>query len=124
MIKLNGYNLEAFIQSPNPEFGYVDEYVEKKMISGKIRRIYKGKRLNVNISFPYLTSDQIQLLYGFKKCTAIIDTPYGQYNGDVFCEINSLQKRYAYINNAWVWIGYSINLIGVDLIDKDNVRSY
>lgn len=120
MIKLNNVDIESYIKSINPSFGFESEYYENKMISGKIRRDYRGKRFKASIKFPYLTQEQVNYLFDIIKgeeINAQISTAVGLFQGNVFANLNSSQTRFAFINNNWVWVNYELTLNGVDLID-------
>lgn len=123
MINLGGIDFELNTLAPNPTFNYVDEYIERKMLSGKIRRIYKGKRFNAELTYGYLTEQQISNLYGLLNSqqnngfiNATITMPNDTFNGNINISIDEGQKRYAYINNQWIWTNWKIIIDGVDLI--------
>ena len=123
MINLGGIDFELNTLAPNPTFNYIDEYIERKMLSGKIRRIYKGKRFNCELVFGYLNEQQISNLYGLLNSqqkngfiSATITMPNGSFSGNVNLTIDEGQKRYAYINNKWIWTNWKIIIDGVDLI--------
>ena len=123
MINLGGIDFELNTLAPNPTFNYIDEYIERKMLSGKIRRIYKGKRFNCELVFVYLNEQQISNLYGLLNSqqnngfiSATITMPNGSFSGNVNLTIDEGQKRYAYINNKWIWTNWKIIIDGVDLI--------
>lgn len=106
-----------------PTMGYADEYVEKTMISGKIRRIYKGRRFYANFSYAYLTFDERTIINSLLAAqretgylTAQISTPYGSYSGQVIIELNQNQTRFKYDEGLgdYVWTNWTLTLKGVD----------
>ena len=120
MLKLGGIDFELSTLNKNAQFGSIVEYIEKKMISGKIRRIEKGKRFSAEFSYAYLTDEQRNVLMHLKNNQPIyaeISTPDGIFKGEVYLDINDLITRFAFINNKWVWSNYSITLTGVDYIE-------
>lgn len=126
MIKLGGIDFELATLAPNPKFGYTYEYVEKKMISGRIRRIYKGRRAQIELSYGYLTDEQISNLDGLIRSqlqngyvSVEIDMPKGEFIGEANITINNLQSRYAYINKKWVWTNYEIIITGTTYMKEE-----
>lgn len=110
-----------------PTMGYADEYVEKTMISGKIRRIYKGRRFYANFSYAFLTAEQkatINSLLSAQRqngyLTVQISSPFGTYNGQAIIELNEEQTRFKYDETAqdYVWINWELTLKGVDYDDN------
>jgi hypothetical protein len=123
MINLGGIDFELNTLAPNPEFNYQQVYVERTMISGKIRRIYKGKRFTMSIAYGYLTDQQISNLYGLLSSqsqngfiSAAITTPDGSFTGNVMIDIDESQKRFKIVDGKGVWSNWVINLTGVDLL--------
>lgn len=123
MISLGGIDFELATIAPNPEFNYEDEYVERKMLSGKVRRFYKGKRMTLSLSYAYLTDQQISNLYSLLDSQrtngyipAIITAPSGTFTGNVHITIDESQKRFALIEGKWVWSYWKVLLEAVDLI--------
>lgn len=123
MLKIEGVDFELPQIGREPKFGYSDEYVEKTMISGKIRRIYKGKRFYATFSYAFLTEEQIfeinellatQRQNGFLSVE--ISTPYGEYSGDAIIEVNNDQTRYKYNSDTgtYVWTNWSMSIKAVD----------
>lgn len=126
MIKLGGVDFELKTLAPNPKFGYTFEYVEKKMISGRVRRIYRGRRVQVELNYGYLTDEQISNLDGLMKSqnqngfiSIELDMPNGSFIGDANISVNNLQSRYAYINGKWVWTNYEIILTGTSYVKEE-----
>lgn len=126
MIKLGGIDFELKTLAPNPKFGYTFEYVEKKMISGRVRRIYRGRRVQVELNYGYLTNEQISNLDGLMKSqnqngfiSIELDMPNGSFIGDANISVNNLQSRYAYINGKWVWTNYEIILTGTSYVKEE-----
>ena len=124
MINIGGIDFELKTLAPNPEFSYEEEYVERKMISGKLRKIYKGKRMNFTATYAYLTSTQINNLYSLLDqqrtngfVSASITTPSGAFEGNVTITIDDTQKRFTYNSTlGWIWSNWVIVLTAVDLI--------
>ena len=124
MIKLNNFDFDITIVAPNPLFGYVDEYKEYSVISGKIRREYAGKRFRGEIPCGYFTNEQIAHINALQDTQKIdghlaaqVDMPGNQiFVGDVFLSVNNLQARFAKINDAYVWTNWNIVLTGADLV--------
>jgi hypothetical protein len=123
MINLGGIDFELNTLAPNPEFNYQQVYVERTMISGKIRRIYKGKRMTMALVYGYLTEKQISDLYGLLASqqtngfiSAAITTPRGDFSGNVMIDIDESQKRFKIVDGKGVWSNWVINLTGVDLL--------
>lgn len=124
MINLGGIDFELKTMNKNPSFYFAEEFIERKMISGKVRRKYKGKRLIVELSYAYLTEQQISDLYGLLNSQqingsipAIIDTFNGPFTGDVNISIDEGQKRFKYDQNTnnWIWTNWNVSIIGTDL---------
>lgn len=123
MLTINGINMELPQMGKEPTMGYADEYTEKTMISGKIRRIYKGRRFYANFSYAYLTADQKatmnSLLSAQRKngyLTVQMSSPYGTYSGQAIIELGQEQTRFAYDSSLqdYVWINWNLTLKGVD----------
>jgi len=124
MINLGGINWELKTLAPDPEFNYEEEFVERKMISGKVRRIYKGKRMTFTATYGYLTDTQISNLYSLLDSqrsngyvSATITTPSGTFEGNVSIEIDDSQKRYTHSDSlGWIWTNWVIILTAIDLV--------
>lgn len=121
MLKVENVDLEYPQIGKQPTMGYSDEYIEKTMMSGLIKRIYKGKRFYATFSYPYLLDKQratlnsllnTQRTQGFLN--VVIDTPFGQYNGQAILELSNEQTRFAYsdVLKDYVWTNWSITLKG------------
>ena len=126
MLKINNVDMEFPQMGREPTMGYTDEYVEKTMISGKIRRIYKGRRFSATFSYAYLTSDErdtLETLLSAQRqngyLTAQIGTPYGTYNGQVIMELKKEQTRFVYseVLQDYVWTNWQLTLKGVPYAD-------
>lgn len=122
MLKINGIDMELPQIGREPTMGYADEYVEKTMISGKIRRIYKGRRFSATFSYAYLTSSQrntLDTLLAAQRqngyLTAQIDSPFGTYNGQVIMTLDKEQTRFKYDETLgeYVWVNWQLILKGV-----------
>ena len=127
MLTINGIDMELPQIGKQPTMGYTDEYVEKNMISGKIRRIYKGRRFYANFSYAFLTAAQratvnsllaAQREHGY--LTVQISSPFGSYNGQAIIELKNQQTRFKYDETAqdYVWINWTLTLKGVDYDDN------
>lgn len=119
MLKVEGVDLEFPQMNKEPTMGYADEYVEKTMISGKIRRIYRGRRFYAKFSYAFLTDEQkaivddlliSQRIIGFLNVQ--ISNPFGEYSGNAVLELNDDQKRFKYdpVAKDYVWTNWSITL--------------
>lgn len=122
MLKINNVDMEFPQMGREPTMGYTDEYVEKIMISGKIRRIYKGRRFSARFSYAYLTSSQrntLDTLLAAQRqngyLTAQIDSPFGTYNGQVIMTLDKAQTRFKYDETLgeYVWVNWQLTLKGV-----------
>lgn len=124
MITLNGINFELPLVANNPHFGYVDEFSETEVISGKIIRDFKGKRFNAQINYNYLTEAQVADIYALldaQKTTGYISAsvtmPGGTtYNGNVFLSVVNSQARFCIKDGVAMWTNWQIILKGVELI--------
>ena len=126
MLKINGIDMELPQMGREPTMGYADEYVEKTMISGKIRRIYKGRRFYANFSYAFLTAEQratVNSLLAAQRqngyLTAQIDSPFGSYNGQVIMTLDKEQTRFKYDETLgeYVWVNWQLTLKGVPYAD-------
>lgn len=127
MLTINGIDMELPQIGREPTMGYADEYVEKTMISGKIRRIYKGRRFYANFSYAFLTAEQratVNSLLAAQRQTGYlnvqISSPFGSYNGQAIIELGQEQTRFKYDETAqdYVWINWTLTLKGVDYDDN------
>lgn len=124
MINLGGIDWELKTLARNPEFNYQEEFVERKMISGKVRRIYKGKRMTFTATYGYLTDTQISNLYSLLDSqrnngyvSATITTPSGTFEGNASIEIDDSQKRFTHSDSlGWIWTNWVIIITAIDLI--------
>lgn len=123
MLKINNIDMELPQMGKEPQMGYAEEYVEKTMLSGKIRRIYRGKRFYATFSYAYLTSEQrtiIQQLLAAQEqsgyVTVQISSPYGTFSGQAIMELNQQQTRFAYsdVLKDYVWVNWQITVKGVE----------
>lgn len=123
MLKINNIDMELPQMGKEPKMGYAEEYVEKTMLSGKIRRIYRGKRFYATFSYAYLTSEQrtiIQQLLAAQEqsgyVTVQISSPYGTFSGQAIMELNQQQTRFAYsdVLKDYVWVDWQITVKGVE----------
>lgn len=127
MLKINGIDMELPQMGREPTMGYADEYIEKNMISGKIRRIYKGRRFYANFSYAFLTAEQratVNSLLAAQRQNGYlnvqISSPFGSYNGQAIIELGQEQTRFKYDETAqdYVWINWTLTLKGVDYDDN------
>lgn len=127
MLTINGIDMELPQIGREPTMGYADEYVEKTMISGKIRRIYKGRRFYANFSYAFLTAEQrttVNSLLAAQRqngyLTVQISSPFGSYNGQAIIELGQEQTRFAYsdVLGEYVWTNWDLTLKGVDYDDN------
>ena len=124
MINLGGIDWELKTLARNPEFNYQEEFVERKMISGKVRRIYKGKRMTFTATYGYLTDTQISNMYSLLDSqrnngyvSATITTPSGTFEGNASIEIDDSQKRFTHSDSlGWIWTNWVIIITAIDLI--------
>lgn len=123
MLKINNIDMELPQIGKEPKMGYAEEYVEKTMLSGKIRRIYRGKRFYATFSYAYLTSEQrtiIQQLLAAQEqngyVTVQISSPYETFSGQAIMELNQQQTRFAYseVLGDYVWVDWQITVKGVE----------
>lgn len=123
MLKINNIDMELPQMGREPTMGYAEEYVEKTMLSGKIRRIYRGKRFYATFSYAYLTSEQrttVQQLLASQEqngyVSVQISSPYGTFSGQAIMELNQQQTRFAYseVLNDYVWVDWQITVKGVE----------
>ena len=123
MLTINNIDMELPQMGKEPQMGYAEEYVEKTMLSGKIRRIYRGKRFYATFSYAYLTSEQrtiIQQLLAVQEqsgyVTVQISSPYGTFSGQAIMELNQQQTRFAYseVLGDYVWVNWQITVKGVE----------
>lgn len=121
MLKVENINIEYPQIGKEPTMGYSDEYIEKTMMSGLIKRIYKGKRFYATFSYPYLLEKEratINSLLATQRSqgylNVVIDTPFGQYAGQAILELGNDQTRFMYSNvlQDYVWTNWSITLKG------------
>ena len=122
MFKIENEDLEYPTLAPNSKVGYDNEFKTYEMVSGKIRRVYIGKRFNATIKYGYLTPQQvskiadilaIQRTKGYVDIQ--IDTAFGTYTGGAFLSVGN-QSRFGKVNNQLVWTNYEITLVGADLV--------
>lgn len=119
MLKVENIDLEFPQIGKEPRMGYAEEYVEKVMISGLIKRIYRGKRFYATFSYAFLTQNQIdtikQLLQAQTQrgyLNVEISSPFGNYKGQALLELNQDQARFKYDTNIkeYVWTNWQITV--------------
>lgn len=122
MFKIEGIDMEFPQMGKEPKIGYSNEYIEKNMMSGKIRRIYKGKRLVATFTYAFLTDSQRNILFQLLTTQSNqgyvnveIDNPFGTFSGEALIEINNDQSRFCYseVLNDYVWTNFTLSIKGV-----------
>ena len=126
MIKLQNIDFELPQINKEPVMGYSDEFIEKVMLSGKIRRIYKGKRFYAKFSFACLTDEQktaLKNVLNYQQqngsISVEISTPIGDYIGNGILEINNDQTRFKFDTETqqFVWTNWQVTIKGTDLCE-------
>lgn len=124
MLTINGQNWELPQGNyTEPTIGYEDEFIEKVMISGKIRRIYKGRRFYAKFYYGFLSERQIlemrellstQRSDGYLTVTA--DTAYGIFSGQAIVDLNNNQRSFEYdaITGEKNWLDWTLTIKAVD----------
>lgn len=124
MFEVEGIDLEYPQIGKEPKIGYEDVAKEYTMISGKIRKIFQGRRFKANFTYAFLTSEQrgqlLDLINSQKTkgfLTVKIKTAFGEFNGDAFLTIDGTQTRFSYskILNDYVWTNWSVSILAVGL---------
>jgi hypothetical protein len=122
VINLGGIDFELPTLAPNPSFNWVQEYVERQMLSGKMRRVYKGRRFSATLTYGYLTDQQVSDLYGLLSSqqqngyvAASMTTPDGTFAGNVTIDVDESQKRFTLKDGKGVWSNWILTIKGVDL---------
>lgn len=127
MLQVEGIDIEYPQIGKEPKMGYSDEYVEKVMVSGLVKRIYRGKRFYATFSYPFLQPEQIdtikQLLAGQRQrgyLNVTISSPYGNYDGQAILELNNDQTRFKRDPETgdFVWTNWSITVKGTRYDDN------
>lgn len=126
MLKIENVDLEFPTIGKEPTFGFADEFIEKTMLSGKIKRIYKGRRFYATFNYGFLLEEQRQKIETLLQTqrtqgylTAEINTPYGSYTGEVILELNNNQTRFMYsdVLKDYVWTNWTLTLKAVGYAD-------
>lgn len=132
MLTLNGIDFELPTLCREPSCGYTYEYNEYTMISGRVRRVYKGRRFTITFSYGALTSSQLAYLKnalnnmqanGYVYMEA--DTPLGTFAGNVILTMNGEQTRFRMDYDKTtktytpVWINWSFTAKSMDLDTSD-----
>lgn len=122
MLFINSVNFELPQMGKEPKVGFEDEYVEKKMISGMIKRIYTGRRFKASFSYAFLTDGQRKTLYNFLSnqrergyVDVVVSTPDITYSGQAILELNGELTRFKYDSDSgeYVWTNWQMSLKGV-----------
>ena len=119
----------------NPTFGYEQEFVQKIMISGKVRRVYRGKRFVAHVFFGYLpdytdwhfntyTANGLYWLLDQQRrlgCLyAEITSPESTttFKGEVFLDLDESQRRFKYDADAqrYIWVGYGLTISACEVV--------
>ena len=123
MFTINGNDWELPQSGHEPTMGYSDEYIEKTMISGKIRRIYKGRRFYANFYYPFLSDAQMtafENLFTVQRrdgyLVVAIDSPYGTWRGNVLIDGNNNQRRFTTdpTTRERRWLDWQLSITAVD----------
>ena len=123
MLRIEGIDFDLPQIGREPKMGYSDEFIEKTMISGKIRRIYKGKRFFATFSYAFLLNEQIQTLNALLAqqrqqgyLNVEINSPFGEYSGGAIIELNNQQSRFRYNRETddYVWTNWQLSVKAVD----------
>ena len=123
MFEINGENWELPQSGREPTMGYSDEYIEKTMISGKIRRIYKGRRFYASFHYPFLSDAQksaYEALFATQRrngsLSVEIDSPYGSWSGQAILDGNNNQRRFTAdpMTGERKWLDWNITITAVD----------
>ena len=129
MLKINNVDCEFEQIGKEPTMGIPPEYVEKTMISGKIRRIYKGRRFYAAFSYAFLTEEQRSIINQLLKSqeqngyvTVQIDSPFGSFSGQAILDCNQQQTRFGYseVLDDYVWTNWEMTIKSVEYLDNDN----
>lgn len=124
MLNIEGIDFELPQINKTPKMGYSEEFIEKTMISGKKKRIYKGRRFSAVFSYAVLTEDQIntfnellelQRQQGYLNVE--LSSPFGTYAGGATIDIDEQQTRFK-INRqtgAATWANWQLTLKAIDL---------
>lgn len=123
MLTINNQNWELPQIGNEPTIGYEDEYIQKEMVSGKIRRIYKGRRFYANFYYAFLSESQIssmldlletQRKQGYVEVS--IETAYGIFVGKVIMDLNNNQRRFEYNRETGEknWLDWTLAIKAVD----------
>lgn len=135
MFKINGLDWELPQRAKTHSAGYEYEYIEHTMMSGKIRRLYKGKRFHATFSYGFLSNAQVLFIHKILAkqmedgyCT--IEMDYGgmtnyTFNGPAIITLNSDQQKFESYetgtdesSNIWVstWINWNLEIESVDYV--------
>ena len=128
---------EQNFMGKNPTFGYEEEFVEKRMLSGLIRRIYKGKRFVARVSFgTLLPANSIQSHEIGARANGVywlldkqrsngylyaeVTDPESKtetFKGNVFVDLDSSRRRFKWDTDLqdYVWTNYQLVITACDL---------
>ena len=120
----------------DPTFGYEQEYIQKVMLSGKVKRIYRGKRFTARVNFGYLPDAMDSAAHVYKAgglyhlldeqrrlgCLyARISSPESDsyFAGDVFLNLDESQRRFKYDKETrkYVWVGYALTITACEVVE-------
>lgn len=123
MLTINGQDWELSQIGNEPTIGYEDEYIEKTMISGKIRRIYKGRRFYAKFSYGFLSDSQISSMNDLLATQRVsgyldvsVDTAYGVFSGQAIVDLSNNQRRWTRDRQTGerLWFDWVIEIKAVD----------
>lgn len=124
MLKLNNVDFELPTLCREPSCGYTLEYNEYKMISGRVRRVTKGRRFSATFSFAALTDEQLSSLKAALNAMQAdghiymeMETGVDTFKGEVLLTMNSEQTRFRYDSEKkqGVWVNWSFTAQSMDL---------
>lgn len=125
MFTINNINFEFPQRSKSHTAGYKEEYLEKEMVSGKVRRLYRGKRFYADFFYPFLSTAQINNLktileyqrkWGY--CNVEMDSAEDAFKGQAFVSVNSDQEKFEtnIEENEYQWIKWSLEIESVNYV--------
>lgn len=127
MLEIEGVDLELPQMGKEPKMGYADEFIEKTMISGKIRRIYRGKRFYATFSYAFLRPIERDLLEDLLKSqhnkgflNVEISSPYGDFSGEAILELNNDQTRFKWDEDEqdYVWTNWQLSIKATEYAEE------
>lgn len=118
MIIINNEDWELPQIGKEPEIGYEYEYITKTVISGKVHRVYRGRRFFANISYAFLDETRAADLLSLVKSdvNVSIRTPFDTFSGAAQIEITKMPTRFEKAGVYDTWTEWKISIVGVNLI--------